>query len=161
MAISSRPTGVDQGPDPRIRQDLGGRTDVPGDDVDGAGVGEQRPAVCADDRIVVHVDDVNRRVGLVRDLAHVALRGQPGSDVQELRDARLAHQVAHHPAQERPVRPRRERRLGGHLHGPGHELPVSGEIVLPAREVGAVTHWSHEPARKPGDPTPPGLGSAP
>jgi DNA-binding MarR family transcriptional regulator len=29
------------------------------------------------------------------------------------------------------------------------------------REVGAVTRWSHDPARKPGDPTPPGLGSAP
>jgi hypothetical protein len=125
---------VDQRADDGVGQDLRGPADVEGDDLGGLGVGEQRLAVRVDDRVVVDVDHVDRRVDFVRDLAHVALGGQPGADVEQLRDARLADQVAHHPAQERPVRHGRERRLGRELHGLGHEFPVSGEIILAAEE---------------------------
>src|SRR5205807_1249102 len=115
------PAEVDQPADDGIGQDLRGPADVEGGDLGGTGVGEQRLAVRVDDRVVVDVYHVDRRVDLVRDLAHVALGGQPGTDVEQLGDTRLGDQVAHGPAQERPVRLGRERRLRRQLHGPGDE----------------------------------------
>src|SRR4029077_14683486 len=45
-----------------IGQDLGGLADVPYHDVGGPRVGEQRLAVGVDDRVVVDLHDVHRRV---------------------------------------------------------------------------------------------------
>jgi hypothetical protein len=63
---------------------------------------------------------------------HVGLGGQPGTDVEELADARLGRQVTHRPAQERAagaarflgVRHDRQRAFRGH--------PVDREVVLAA-----------------------------
>ncbi len=132
---ADRPVEVDQPRDRGVGQDVGRIADVGVDDVGVHGVAEQRLAVRVDDRVVVDVDDVHARVDLVRDLADVARRGQPGPDVDQLGDAHLADQVAHHPAQERAIVLGGQRRLGRELHRPARELPVGREVVLAADEV--------------------------
>src|SRR6185312_15175790 len=73
--------------------------------LEGARVGEHH-------RIVVHVDHPGVRVDQLGDLMNVALRWQPGPDVQELDDARLSSQVADSPAQELAVLQRHQLYLG-------------------------------------------------
>jgi hypothetical protein len=53
-----------------------------------------------DHGIVVDVDDAALGRDALRDLVGVVGGGQPGADVQELPDARLAGQVARRPPQE-------------------------------------------------------------
>ena len=60
------------------------------------------------DRVVVDVDDARLRGDLLRDLVHVARRGQPGPDVDELADADLADQEADHPPQDGALRAYRQ-----------------------------------------------------
>jgi hypothetical protein len=98
-------------------------------------VGEQRPGVGQDDRVVVEVDHPGSRVDRVGDLVHVLRGRQPGADVEELSQARLADQVPDHAAEQVTLRP------DTHLHGGklGDDLigdgPVGGEVVLAAEQV--------------------------
>ncbi|GGP03251.1 hypothetical protein GCM10012278_13720 [Nonomuraea glycinis] len=57
------------------------------------------------DRVIVDIDDMRRRVDPLGHLMGVARGGDPGADVQELRDALLGD-VADRPAEERAVLPR-------------------------------------------------------
>jgi len=77
----------------------------------GRAAGQQGAGVGQDDGVVVHVDDPGLRGDGLGDLVGVARRGYAGADVEELADAGLGGEVADHPAEERPVRPRGE----GHL----------------------------------------------
>ena len=86
---ADRPVEVDQPQDRRVGQDVEGIADVRIDDVGVHRVAEQRLAMRVDDRVVVHVDDVDVGVDLVRDLADVARSGEPGPDVDQLGDADL------------------------------------------------------------------------
>jgi hypothetical protein len=97
------PPEVDQLADNGIGQDLRGLAHVADDDVGGPLVGEQRLAVRVDDRVVVDVHDVDRRVDRVRHLADVALRGQPGTEIEELGNSGPCYQELDRPAEERAV----------------------------------------------------------
>ena len=97
--------------------------------------GQQRPRVREHDRVVVRVHHAGLGIAGLRDLMHVVRTRQAGADVEELRDARLARQVADGPAQEGPVLPHRGADRAPafqHLAGDG---PVGGEVVLAAEEV--------------------------
>ena len=76
---------------------------VPEVAADGEGhrvVGEQRPGVSQDDRVVVEVDHPGGRVDPVRDLVHVLGGRQPGSDIEELPQGGLAGRVPDHAAEQ-------------------------------------------------------------
>ena len=96
---------------------------------------EQRLAVRADHRIVVDVHHPRVWRDRLRHLVHAVLRGQAGAEVEKLADARLAGQVAHHAADERPVVADDPRDVGERgeqlLRGP----PVGGEVILAAQNV--------------------------
>jgi hypothetical protein len=126
---------VDQPPQVAIGQDVGWGAHVVPDDQRVGQALQHVPGVREDHRVVVHLADARRRVGLHRDLVHVALRGQPGADIDELPDARLVHQIANRPPHESAGNARRFtdiRQIGRNLLG---GLPVSGIIVLSAEEV--------------------------
>jgi hypothetical protein len=92
-------------------------------------------AVQHSDLVDVDIDDPGVRGGLLGDRVDVVHGRDARAHVEELADACLAGQVAHRPAQERPV--------GGHglarVRPPGQELrgryPVSVEIVRAAQEI--------------------------
>src|SRR5262249_19633543 len=69
------------------------------------------------------------------DLVHVAHTGQPGTEVQELVDPRLGGQVPDGAAEEGPVLAYAGAARGPRLDHPLGDLPVGGEVVLPAEEV--------------------------
>jgi hypothetical protein len=97
--------------------------------------GEQRAGVQQHHRIVVGVDDPRLGSHPLGHLVGVVRGRQPGTDVQELADARLAGQVADRPAQKGPVRPglgHDARQHRGHLVA---RLPVDGEVILAAEPV--------------------------
>jgi hypothetical protein len=75
------------------------------DDGDAVFAREHVAHVGEDHRIVVDVYDVRGRVLVSGYLVDVAECGQAGPDVDELRDARLIHQVPHGTRDERPVDP--------------------------------------------------------
>ena len=61
--------------------------------------------------------------------------GMPGPEVEELPDARLGREVAHRPAEERPVRPHPVAQPRCHREHPVARDPVGGEVVLAAEPV--------------------------
>ena len=130
-----RPVEVEQAADLGVVQDALGVADV-GQDHGGAALvaGEQGAGVDGDDRVVVDVGDAGFGVDGARHLAGVALAGQAGADVEELRDAGLG-QVADSAAEEGAV-------LADHGAGGGgrgqHDLgggAVDLEVVLAAEHV--------------------------
>ena len=71
------------------------------------GAGQQGAGVHQHERVVVDVDDARFRRDRLRDLVGVVGGGQPGADVEELPDARLAGQVPAPPGRGTPGRPGR------------------------------------------------------
>lgn len=67
---------------------------------------QQRAGVHQHHRIVVDVDHPGAGIDPLRDLVHVARPRQAGAEVEELGDA-APGQMAHRPAEKRPVGPRR------------------------------------------------------
>ena len=96
------------------------------------------------ERVVVHVHHPAIGRDGLRDLVGAAGRGQAGPDVEELADAALTSQVAHHPGQERPVRTGSRDHLRAAADDFLGGLPVSREMVLAAEPVrihpGRVRH---------------------
>jgi hypothetical protein len=88
-------------------------------------------------RVVVDVDDAALRRLRPRHLVHVPHGGQPGPDVEELPDPRVAGQVADRAAEETPVLldGAAHHVLAEHVKGPASGLPVSREVVLAAEHV--------------------------
>ncbi len=79
--------------------------------------------------------DPGIRVDLLGDLVDVALGGQPGPDIQELRDARLGGQIAHSPAQELAVLHRYQLEFRRCLAYRQDCRPVHGEVVVATEPV--------------------------
>jgi hypothetical protein len=88
-------------------------------------------------RVVVDVDHAAARRLRPRHLVHVPHRRQPGPDVEELPDPRLAGQVADRAPEEAPVLldGAAHHVLAEHVEGPPRGLPVGREVVLAAEHV--------------------------
>lgn len=84
-----------------------------------------------DNGVVVDVDDARPRAELVRDLAHVALRGEPGSEIEELGNARLDDQVPHDPPQELAVGDGPEWCHGREPQDLSDKFAIGREVILP------------------------------
>jgi hypothetical protein len=134
----------EQQPDRLVEvQQLGGRAvvedrlGVPHVGLDDGGavvVREHQLAVRHRDRIFVDVDDPAGRVLLLRDLVHVADRGDPGADVEELPHAFTDHETDR-PRQERAVEPCRGANTGDSAFHLVSHCPVGGEVVASAEQV--------------------------
>jgi hypothetical protein len=109
---------IDELPDNRMIHDLRRPAHVAGDDLGGAGISQQGLPVGVD----------------VRDLVHVARRGQARANVEDLGDSRLGDQVPDRPSQEGPVGPRGGRCVGCYAQRKLDDLPVGCEIILSAEE---------------------------
>jgi hypothetical protein len=111
------------------------------------------------DRVVVDVDHLGVRSHPLSYLVRVVRGGDPGAEVQELADGRLAGQVPGHPAEEGPVGAHPEPQARRHGHHALGGLPVGGEVVLAAEPVvidpGRVRHAGVQAsgALAPGDGT--------
>jgi hypothetical protein len=88
-------------------------------------------------RVVVNVDDAAVRRLRPRRLVHVPHGRQPGPDIEELPDPRVAGQVADRAAEEAPVLldGAAHHVLAEHVKGPPSGLPVGREVVLAAEHV--------------------------
>jgi hypothetical protein len=69
-----------------------------------AGAGQQLAGMGRDRRVVVHADDSRTWRDPLDDVVGVLIARQPGADVEELADAGLAGQEAHHAPAEQPRR---------------------------------------------------------
>jgi hypothetical protein len=78
---------------------------------------QQRAGVRDGHRVHVHVDDPRVRIRRLRHLVHVPGRRHPRAQVEQLVHAEVGHQVVHHAAEERPVRPGRRGQLRQRLRG--------------------------------------------
>ena len=126
---------VDQRADRRVGQDLLWLADVGADHHGVFVLGEHGAAVRQDNRVVVYVDDLGPRGGALRHLVHVVRGRQPGPEVDELADAKLAGREGHRTDQAGPV-------VQGDLHRSGElldedlaDLAVDGVIVFAAEQV--------------------------
>ena len=121
----------------RIGEDLARVTQVTLDVVAGplGSAGEQRAGVRQHQGIVVGVHDPGVRCHLLGHLVGIARCRQPGADVQELPDARLAGQVPDRPPQEGPVRPGLGHDARQHRRNLVASLPVGRVVVRAAQPV--------------------------
>jgi hypothetical protein len=118
-----------------IADDARGVEQVTAHDERAVVVGEQRAGVRQHHGVVVQVHDAGRRVDPLGDLVDVVRGGQARADIKQLRDADLADQVAHHPAEHGALR----LHAGLNLRERGDDLvaerAVGGEIVLTAEQI--------------------------
>jgi hypothetical protein len=124
-------------PDHLIPQDVVGVPQI-GMDVGGAPFRrrrEQRTRVREHQRVVVHVDDVARRRGPLRDLVHVVGGRQARSDIEELPDTRLGREVPDRAAEETALLTRPDPDGWPLLKHLVRRLAISREVVLPAKVV--------------------------
>src|SRR5216683_1844131 len=96
---------------------------------------QQRTGVREHDRIVVHVHDPGLRGHPLRDLVRVVHRRDSRADVKELPDPGLRRQVAHRPAEERPMPAHALHEVGVRGERLIARLAVSLEVVLAAQPV--------------------------
>ena len=115
---------------------------------------------------MIDVDDPGRRIGVQRHLVHVSHRGQPGTDVDQLPDARLMHQVTDHPAHEGAVNSGRLANIRQMCRDRSRGFPVGRVIIFAAEEVVVNARrtrnvrsgmWSASHRRPRARPGPPGL----
>jgi hypothetical protein len=114
-------------------EDVVGAADV-SPDGRGLDAGQQRPGVRHHHRIVVRVHHAGVRVDALRDLMHVLIGGQPGADVQELRDS-LAGARIHRPLQEATILAGEPRELRDSTRLAIRGFPVGREVILAAQPV--------------------------
>src|SRR5690606_27032090 len=119
----------------RVGEDLLRLVQVALDEGRDAALGEQRPPVREDDRVVVDVDDPRGGVRVARELVHVRRRGQPRPDVDELVDAHVGGHVGDRALYRGPVAPSHHGCFRHELHHHVGHLAVGGEVVLAAEEV--------------------------
>jgi hypothetical protein len=119
----------------RVRQDAAGVGEVRGDRRQPRGARQQRLGVEDDDRVDVHVGDPGVRDDVAGRLVDGGTDGQPRAQVQELADARVAGRPGDRRAQELPVAPNQVPHAGIEDEQLLGELPVGGEVVLPAQPV--------------------------
>ena len=99
---------IDHAPDPGVVEDVVRLARVLLDHNCVVDPRQQLPAVSDHDRVVVRVHHARLGSDSVRDFVHIALRGKPGADVEELTDAGFGKKV-HSATQKCPVFPRYER----------------------------------------------------
>jgi hypothetical protein len=85
-------------------------------------------------RVVVDVDDAGVRVSFLRRLVRVRAGGQPGADIEELADPRIA-QESDRPDEELAVAARGVQHLWHKLQASLGRLPVGGEVVFATQDV--------------------------
>jgi hypothetical protein len=98
-------------------------------------VGEQRPGVGKNDRVIVDVDHPAPRVDPFCDFVDIVSRGESRADVNELPDACLFDQVTDHPAEQCPLRPHADLNGGKRFDNPVAQGAVGSEIVFSAKKV--------------------------
>jgi hypothetical protein len=96
---------------------------------------EQRVRMGDDDRVVVDVHHAGLRRDRGGHLVDIALRRQPGPDVDDLVDAGLSGEEAHGAADEAPVLPGHQASLWGDRQDLLRRLAIRGEVVLAAEVV--------------------------
>jgi hypothetical protein len=85
-------------------------------------------------RVVVDVDDAGVRVSFLRSLVRVRAGRQPGADIEELADPRIA-QECDRADEEVAVTARGIQHLWHKLQASLGHLPVGGEVVLATQHV--------------------------
>ena len=126
---------------------VGGVAQV-GVDVPGSarlGAGEQGAGGRKDNGVVVGVGDPGLRGDGLGDLVSAARR-DADADAEELPYPRLRGEVAHGPAEERPVRPRRESHARPDLERFLGNFPVGGVVVISGRMGITAGQWPVYPS---------------
>ena len=127
--------------DHRVTDDARGVEQVAAHDERAVVVGEQRPGVRQHHGVVVQVYDAGLRVDSLGDLVDVVRGRQARADIKQLRDAGLADQVAHHPAEHGALRLHADLDLRERGDDLVAERAIGREIVFAAEQV--VVHPRH------------------